>query len=113
MEFGRSEPTAPAAVEMKSTAHGASLRPEDLGTGTHELPARVISLRRDLTTLRHRTIHDPIAVVPPDLLIVAIRRRRRYFPGGIILRAVKRVSALIVHVVLGRIDVRKGGSIPE
>src|SRR5215472_14886290 len=32
-EFDCSEPIAAAAVEVKSTAHGAPLRPEDLGAG--------------------------------------------------------------------------------
>src|ERR1700739_925297 len=77
-------------LDFKSAAQRASFRPKSLGARAHEIPPRVLSLRRNVLTLRHRTVDPPIAVIPLDVVISAFGYGRLnslvriVFPNGVI-----------------------------
>ena len=99
-------------MEAKSASDGASLRPEHLGAGTHKLPPRVISLWRDLTMLRRRGIHGPVAIVPLDLVIAAIRHGWLDPPLRVAFSPAQRIVMLHIRAEIGMVapDI---GAIPE
>jgi hypothetical protein len=95
---------ASAAMEVKSTTHGASLRPKILDARPHDLPPDVITGQPNVAAPRHRTIDLPATAVPSEV-IPAVRRSRLDPPVRVAFRPAQCIPSLCIRAVT--LDVRK------